>query len=338
MSILAAASVSDSGTVPLVPWIIFVVIALAGAAVTGLFSARAVSGPYRLPVANGALLRLMLAATIGVFVWLLSQQLYMQIRHPSVTTTQPAAVTEAELSPLDWVFVSTVPPWLGFTAVVAADVALLGGASEVERLGLRRDPLPGAARGLVGILIASPMIWFVSSITEWAYEVRHYVHPQEHELLKVMGDTTSPAARTALIIGAVILAPLFEETIFRAHVQTFLRELLCKLSGVLPVVSAPSKQEGVEEPLPFAEVTRNAADPGVSVTPSRTVVWQTWTAILIASALFTMVHPRWMWPPIFFLAICLGYAYERTGNLWTSIVMHSLFNATSTYLFLSQGH
>jgi membrane protease YdiL (CAAX protease family) len=44
-----------------------------------------------------------------------------------------------------------------------------------------------------------------------------------------------------------------------------------------------------------------------------------------------------MWPPIFFLAICLGYAYERTGSLWTSIVMHSLFNATSTYLFLNQG-
>jgi membrane protease YdiL (CAAX protease family) len=333
MSILAAAGVSDTGTFPLAPSIIVLVIALAAAASTGVFGARSVSGPYRLSINTGMLLRLILAASIGCFVWLIAQQFYMQVRHPHLATTQPADA-EPDFSPNDWVFLSTVPPVLALGAVLAADVALLGGASEVERLGLRRDPLPGAARGLLGILIASPMIWFVSAVTEWAYEAHHFVHPQEHELLKVMGDTTNPAARMALIIGAVILAPLFEETIFRGHLQTFLRELLCKLTGVLPVVAMGDKSDRIEDATPFAESTHSAS---VSIMPARTVGWQTWTAIILTSAMFTSVHPRWMWPPIFFLAICLGYAYERTGSLWTSIVMHSLFNATSTYLFLNQG-
>ena len=39
-------------------------------------------------------------------------------------------------------------------------------------------------------------------------------------------------------------------------------------------------------------------------------------------------------PPIFLLALCLGYAYERTGNLWTTITMHALFNTTCTLLFI----
>jgi len=333
MSILAAASLSDSGNDSFAPWVLVVMIAIAAAGATGLFRARSVSGPYRLPVARGTLLRLMLAASIGCFVWLLAQQFYMQIRHPMAPTTQPASI-EANLSPMDWVFLTILPPIFAFPAVLAADIVLLGGASQVERLGLRRDPLPGAARGLLGIVIASPMIWFVSSVTERAYEAHHYLHPQEHELLKVMGDTTNPTVRMALIVGAVILAPLFEETIFRAHVQTFVREMLCRLSGVLPVAAASEMPDVPDEALPFAEEKNIQIAPTL---PSRPVGWQTWTAILIASALFTSVHPRWMWPPIFFLAICLGYAYERTGSLWTSIVMHSLFNATSTYLFLNQG-
>jgi membrane protease YdiL (CAAX protease family) len=333
MSILAAAGVSDTATFSPVSWIVILVIAFAATGSTGVFRARSVSGPYRLPIARGTLLRLMLAASIGCFVWLFSQQVYTQLRHAPVPTSQPAGI-EPDFSPDDWVFLSTVPPILALGAILAADIALLGGASEIERLGLQRDPLPGAARGLLGILIASPMIWFVSAVTEWAYETHHYVHPQEHELLKVMGDTTNPAARMALIVGAVILAPLFEETLFRAHLQTYLRELLCRLSGVLPVVSVRGKP-GIEDAIPLAEATNTAE---VSILPARTVGWQTWTAIVITSALFASVHPRWMWPPIFFLAICLGYAYERTSSLWTSIVMHSLFNATSTYLFLTQGH
>ena len=45
--------------------------------------------------------------------------------------------------------------------------------------------------------------------------------------------------------------------------------------------------------------------------------------------------PPWMAPLIFVLSLCLGYAYERTGNLWVSIIIHAAFNTTSTVIFLN---
>jgi membrane protease YdiL (CAAX protease family) len=62
-----------------------------------------------------------------------------------------------------------------------------------------------------------------------------------------------------------------------------------------------------------------------------------WAAVFLTAALFAMVHPWWTWPQIFLLGICLGYVYERTGNLWMTVVMHSLFNLTSMWLFVHLG-
>jgi membrane protease YdiL (CAAX protease family) len=60
-----------------------------------------------------------------------------------------------------------------------------------------------------------------------------------------------------------------------------------------------------------------------------------WLAILLASICFTAVHGAlWLAPPIFFLSICLGFAYDRSRNLWVPIAVHSVFNATSVILFL----
>ena len=64
---------------------------------------------------------------------------------------------------------------------------------------------------------------------------------------------------------------------------------------------------------------------------------RSWPAVFLAAAAFAMVHPWWTWPQIFFLGVCLGYAYERTGNLWMSITMHALFNLTSIWLFTHWG-
>jgi membrane protease YdiL (CAAX protease family) len=50
--------------------------------------------------------------------------------------------------------------------------------------------------------------------------------------------------------------------------------------------------------------------------------------------LFAAVHGQVaFFPPLFVLAIGLGYLYERTGNLWATICAHSLFNAVQLLLF-----
>jgi hypothetical protein len=75
---------------------------------------------------------------------------------------------------------------------------------------------------------------------------------------------------------------------------------------------------------PIDPVSIEVVDPPAKESRAR------WAGIIIASALFALAHGVfWMMPPLFLLAICLGYTYERTGNLWASIVMHASFNAVS---------
>ena len=64
------------------------------------------------------------------------------------------------------------------------------------------------------------------------------------------------------------------------------------------------------------------------------MIMPAWAAIMISSIAFAAVHPLWMAPPIFFLAVCLGYVYSRTTNLWVPIIVHAAFNSLSVALFL----
>jgi membrane protease YdiL (CAAX protease family) len=72
---------------------------------------------------------------------------------------------------------------------------------------------------------------------------------------------------------------------------------------------------------------------GLLQTLIRNLINNSWLAILLCAVAFALVHPWWTWPQIFFLGFCLGYAYERTGNLWVSITMHAMFNLTSLWSF-----
>ncbi len=62
-----------------------------------------------------------------------------------------------------------------------------------------------------------------------------------------------------------------------------------------------------------------------------------WVAVAVTSVLFAWSHGAWtMQVPIFILAMGLGLAYERHGNLWTCILAHLMFNAVQFGLFLLQ--
>jgi membrane protease YdiL (CAAX protease family) len=72
---------------------------------------------------------------------------------------------------------------------------------------------------------------------------------------------------------------------------------------------------------------------GLLQTAFRYLFNRSWPAIVLAALFFAFVHPLYTWPQIFVLAVCLGYVYERTGNLWASISMHASFNLLSIYVF-----
>jgi membrane protease YdiL (CAAX protease family) len=63
----------------------------------------------------------------------------------------------------------------------------------------------------------------------------------------------------------------------------------------------------------------------------RRVTGRPWVAVVLVSLLFASVHPWWTQPPIFFLALCLGYIYERTGNLWSAVLIHAAFNGLNVW-------
>lgn len=162
----------------------------------------------------------------------------------------------------------------------------------------RRDLLPSVPISLGGILIFIPLTF----ATAWATDlVFHSIEPEGrrvHEFLQLAGERRSLVP--VIIISAVVVAPLFEEFLFRGCLQTALVGLL----------------------------TRAAYSPATA----------RWLAIVIASLLFALNHGHlWMVPPLFVLSMCLGYAYERSGRLWAPILMHAMFNLISILNFVLSG-
>ncbi len=99
-----------------------------------------------------------------------------------------------------------------------------------------------------------------------------------------------------------------ELKLITAHPQLPLRILII----VLAVVIVPVFEEMLFRGL-FQSMLRGA-------------VKNAWTAIILISALFALLHPLTHWPALFALSMCLGYAYEKSGSLLRPIFIHSLFN------------
>jgi membrane protease YdiL (CAAX protease family) len=76
---------------------------------------------------------------------------------------------------------------------------------------------------------------------------------------------------------------------------------------------------------------------GIFQTLLRSYLNRPWPAIILASLIFIIFHANpEHWPALFPLALCFGYAYEKSGSLFRSIFAHSLFNAMSIFAALSQ--
>lgn len=77
---------------------------------------------------------------------------------------------------------------------------------------------------------------------------------------------------------------------------------------------------------------------GFFQTTIRSATHSPWSAIILTSVFFAFMHyPNWTHMlALFFLSCGLGYAYERSGSLTRSILMHIFFNGISvSALFLA---
>jgi membrane protease YdiL (CAAX protease family) len=287
-------------TVPGELWLLpLLAVSFVAAALAGVVPPRRAAGPDRIPPTRPAapLLGVMLGA-LGVYFFVAS--LYEIIEHPAGAQTATTRVTHDGTSEV--AFLSAVPPLLAFLALLLGGIFAHDVSGQDLGLGLQRFR-KGVAWGLLGVLIVIPPLTVVTQILDLIYRHLHYQHPTEHPLLHTLGQKPGSMETALILAGVCIIAPLAEELFFRGYVQTLLRRLFQHLYA-----------------------GRAQAMPPTSV--------PTWLAIGSTSLLFAAVHEMWTWPVIFILALCLGYAYERTGNLWVPITLHAGFNTLSTAVFL----
>jgi membrane protease YdiL (CAAX protease family) len=141
---------------------------------------------------------------------------------------------------------------------------------------------------------------------------------------------------------AVILAPMFEELLFRGLLQSWLETLFerraipatihsqedasfhATTGQLLPALF--SEPECQPEPRSPYEAPKTIDSPP-SQSPSRF-----WLAIGLTSLVFASVHaPQWPAPiALFALSLVIGTVYYRTGSLIAAISMHATFNGFST--------
>jgi hypothetical protein len=289
-------------------------------AVTGVFRRRSIAGPPRLP-SQKPLMPLLVVTLIGGAAWIGGQIAFALVfirRHPGMP------FSPENLTPRDLAMVSVFPPAAGLLILAAFDTA--GGL--VRPIGYNPSRLPiGLLKGVIAAIAILPLVYGSSIVLELLYRAIRFQHPSEHELLGAMKEAPADVRRL-LIIGACIAAPVFEEMLFRGHIQTVLVRLFTprprELPPIIPLAGTP---DPAIQPIAIQCASPDTSSP-------RPSAWLTWAAVLATAFLFALVHPGWMRPLIFLLAVGLGYAYERTGSLWVAIVVHAAFNTTSTVWFL----
>jgi membrane protease YdiL (CAAX protease family) len=348
MSIVGQATGGQSGQwsdlLILVTLLVVGVVSVLTAVRAGVFRRGSIAGPARV-AEREPLAMLLLVMGITFFLWFLCQ---VAVLVPGVgaagsaTTTNAAtapvtapAATQAtvaspNLTPRQMALLSTIPAIIAFAFMIVANRTIR--PDGVRELGLSpRGLWPGIKSGLVGSVVAVPLVFLAAQVTEFVWQAIHYSHPAEHDLLRVLGESHNRAVAVLLIFSAVLVAPLFEEALFRAHLQTLLTYAWARLRQG---PRATPRGFDVVQAGPFFEPP--PAPPAVTQPPTgQPAVWSRWLSVILTSTLFALVHPAWSIPPIFVLSLCLGYAYERTGNVWTNITMHAVFNGVSTALFLA---
>jgi membrane protease YdiL (CAAX protease family) len=312
-------------------------------------SLRRLPGPPRIPPEQSAWpLAGVLFGAIGIYFFASSAvfAIWASLAPKYGASTQP---TESDAG---MALLNTIPAVFALLVVLAGDRFIYPGVR--QELGFSaRNFRRGVLYGIGGALLVIPLLYLASQAMEFIYHHFHYEHPSEHPLLRVLGEAPNKWVTATIILGACLLAPIFEELVFRAHLQTLLLRAFEFFDSLFLRTFNPDPQQPTADPPVVAEAAdlkSEISNPQVSLVPysdpltpnpphalpevRRSSPIPSLLAILLTSFLFASVHPLWSFPIIFLLALALGYAYERTGNLWVSITMHAMFNSVSTLLFL----
>lgn len=178
--------------------------------------------------------------------------------------------------------------------------------------------------GVMAFLLFSPVVYAINGLMVLASRAAG-VEPLKHPLEQMVRGEFSLKTAFLAMISAVVLAPLVEELFFRGVFQGW----LSKRFGRRVRGEAEGLPDGSESPTSWPSL--EIEEDGVGSRPR--TLWP----ILLTSAFFALVHAE-QWPApvaIFVLSLGLGFVYQASGSLVSSIVMHALFNLLGTLILFN---
>lgn len=208
-------------------------------------------------IVTGALLGLFCVASALAFVWIVRPRDRIDDALPASSSTEPETVLpyardDGSLAATDayrlaiilfgsLVLMTLLPSVLvgaigstdarslqligATTRAIVLAAALLGVALTVRngfaKIGLQIGKLPQAWKGIVGLVLAAPWIYLTLFASQIIYRVTGLMPEQQtHETLTLIRTNTDTLAVAIATFGAVVLAPVMEEVLFRGLLQT----------------------------------------------------------------------------------------------------------------------
>jgi membrane protease YdiL (CAAX protease family) len=242
------------------------------------------------------------------------------------------------------------------TLIVATAFLLrMTSGARLHDLGLSsKDWSMQAVVGVVATLIAAPVVYSIQIGAARIWD------PNPHALQEMLTQEEFGLGIADLaIISAVILAPIFEEMLFRGVIQRWCIDFVARrfsarkfvdepvqvgeqssIVSRLEADSAGNSKPALDEPSVHAAHDSEFADtfnpnsqgeskPVSSESHNRASVI---LGIVFTSLVFALIHfDQWPAPiALFVLALIIGSIYHRTGSLIAAIFMHATFNGFST--------
>jgi membrane protease YdiL (CAAX protease family) len=257
---------------------------------------------------------------------------------------------------------------IGFTLFILACLRIFSDA-DAHDLGLPMRPRQLASDVGIGCLACLASLLPVHAIHLLLNVI--FEPEQQHELIEMLIENRSPLLMLAGALAAVVVAPLFEEVIFRLMLQGWLERVederldfrSSERESSVPQILEETEQENPshqdpphQNPTPQGPVFSYTDLPVNGVVPqnedlgsdhastereSRAPLFglpHGWMPVLISGTAFGLAHLGHGVSafPLVFFGIVLGYLYQRTHRLAPCIAAHMLFNAyTMGLLWLS---
>ena len=175
----------------------------------------------------------------------------------------------------------------------------------------------------------------------------------EHPMIDLVTRTKDPLLFGLSAVAAAVIAPLFEEFVFRGLLQGWLEKVFSGRAGAKTILlggpddepppvdllsGAVPEYSTQREPLDLSPYASPQPDdqPRMESLPDPAAVPATrfdWLAIVCSMLVFSLLHfshgPAWI--PLLIFGAAVGFVYQRTHRLWPGIIAHMLLNATTIF-------